>query len=158
MSSPISRCRKYSGICGENTCRCNKWAPVSDWCLGISFFREGYLIHLPNTVLNVAISCSGIRYLVSYFVFGIAYAYLYRKTVWSRIIVIFSIIPISLIASILRLTVIFLLTYIFGPHMADYWPHVLISWSVFFIVLILAIGLDQFFLNKPQVKKKTLNL
>ena len=113
--------------------------------LGVPFMKEGLLIYLPNAVLKVNLGCSGIRYLISFFVFGIAYAYLYRKNTWSRLIIIASIFPISFIASILRLTFIFLLTYIFGPHMAEYWPHVLISWSVFFTVLIVSVASDRFF-------------
>ena len=113
--------------------------------LGVPFMKEGLLIYLPNAVLKVNLGCSGIRYLISFFVFGIAYAYLYRKNTWSRLIIIASIFPISFIASILRLTSIFLLTYIFGPHMAEYWPHVLISWSVFFTVLIVSVASDRFF-------------
>jgi exosortase len=116
--------------------------------LGITFFKEGYFIHLPNTVLEVALGCSGIRYLISYFVFGLAYAYLFRKSAWSQVGLVVCTIPISLIASVLRLTFIFLLTYYISPKMAEHWPHVFISWSVFFVVLLLAIGLDQFFLNR----------
>ena len=113
--------------------------------LGVPFMKEDLLIYLPNAVLKVNLGCSGIRYLISFFVFGIAYAYLYRKNTWSRLIIIASIFPISFIASILRLTAIFLLTYIFGPHMAEYWPHVFISWSVFFAVLIVSVASDRFF-------------
>jgi len=121
---------------------------VSSWIislLGVTFMKEGLLIYLPNAVLKVNLGCSGIRYLISFFVFGIAYAYLYRTTTWGRLIIIASTIPISLLASILRLTAIFLLTYIFGPHMAEYWPHVIISWSVFFTVLIVSVASDRFF-------------
>jgi exosortase len=127
----------------------------SSWIIslfGIPFMKEGLLIHLPDAVLKVNLGCSGIRYLISFFVFvisffvfGIAYAYLYRKTTWSRLIIIGLTIPISLAASILRLTAIFLLTFIFGPHMAEYWPHVFISWSVFFAILILSVASDRFF-------------
>ena len=113
--------------------------------LGVPFSKEGLLIYLPNAVLKVNLGCSGIRYLISFFVFGIAYAYLYRKNTWSRLIIIASIFPISFIASIFRLTAIFLLTYIFGPYMAEYWPHVFISWSVFFAVLVLSVASDRFF-------------
>lgn len=113
--------------------------------LGVPFSKEGLLIYLPNAVLKVNLGCSGIRYLISYFVFGIAYAYLYRTTTWSRLSIIASTIPISLLASVLRLTAIFLLTYIFGPHMAKYWPHVIISWSVFFAILVLSVASDRFF-------------
>ena len=113
--------------------------------LGVPFMKEDLLIHLPNAVLKVNLGCSGIRYLISFFVFGIAYSYLYRKTTWSRLIIIALTIPISLLASIFRLTAIFLLTYIFGPHMAEYWPHVFISWSVFFAILVLSVASDRFF-------------
>ena len=113
--------------------------------LGVPFMKEGLLIYLPNAVLKVNLGCSGIRYLISFFVFGIAYAYLYRKNTWSRLSIIASIIPISLLASILRLTAIFLLTYIFGPRMAEPWPHVFISWSVFFAILVLSVASDRFF-------------
>ena len=52
-------------------------------------------------------------------------------------------IPISLLASTLRLTFIALLAYYVGPHMAEYWPHVITSWAVFFAVLAFFIALDQ---------------
>ena len=126
----------------------------SSWVIslfGIPFTKEGLLIHLPNTVLKVNEGCSGIRYLISFLVFGVAYAYLYRKTTWSRLIIIALTIPISLAASILRLTAIFLLTHAFGSNMAEYWPHVFISWTVFLLVLSLCIGLDRF-LHSGQVK------
>ena len=113
--------------------------------LGVPFMKEGLLIHLPNAVLKVNLGCSGIRYLISFFVFGIAYAYLYRKSTWSRLTIIALTIPISLLASIFRLTAIFLLTYIFGAHMAEYWPHVFISWSVFFAILVVSVASDSFF-------------
>ena len=46
--------------------------------LGIPYFKDGWLIQLHNALLHVAISCSGIRYLISYFVFALAYAYISR--------------------------------------------------------------------------------
>lgn len=116
--------------------------------LGVPFMKEGLFIQLPNTVIKVNLGCSGIRYLISFFVIGIAYSYLYRKTTWSRLIIIGSTIPISVIASILRLTAILLLSYIFGPYMAEHWPHVFISWSVFFAILVLSIASDRFFQTK----------
>jgi exosortase len=118
--------------------------------LEIPFYREGWLMQLPNASLEVAISCSGIRYLISYFIFGLAYAYLFRTTLFGRITMVALTIPISITASIFRLTAIFMLTYIFGPHMSEYWPHVFISWSVFFAVLILAITADQFFKKRQK--------
>jgi len=81
-------------------------------------------------------------------VFTMAYAYISRERTVSRLLVILSSIPISIMASILRLVAIISLAHIFGRYMAEYWPHVIISWSIFFGILILSIGLDQFFQKK----------
>lgn len=111
--------------------------------VGVPFLREDLLIHLPNTALNINIGCSGIRYLVSYFVFGVAYAYLYRTTTGQRVVLVGLTIPISLIASTLRLTTIATLAYYIGPYMATHWPHVFTSWLVFLSVLGFFVILDQ---------------
>ena len=111
--------------------------------IGIPFLREDLLIQLPNAALNISIGCSGIRYLLSYFVFGMAYAYLYRTKTSQRVLLVCLTIPISLMASTLRLTSIALLAYYIGPHMATYWPHVMTSWLVFLSVLAFFVALDQ---------------
>ena len=123
--------------------------------LGIPFYHDENFIQLHNARLLVAISCSGIRYLVSYFVFSLAYAYLFKTAIWSRIAVVISSIFISLLASVGRLSSIFILTHYISPKMAEHGPHILISWCVFFIVLIVAISLDQHFqkrLEKTEIQ------
>ena len=46
--------------------------------LNIPLHRDGFDIFLPNTHLNVGYACSGIRYLLSYLVFGVAYAFRFK--------------------------------------------------------------------------------
>jgi len=119
--------------------------------VGVPFSRQGLMIHLPNTVLAINIACSGMRYLLSYFVFGMAYSYLYRESMGQRILVVALTIPISLLASTLRLTVIVLLTYHVGAHMAEYRPHVITSWLVFVSVLVFFVGGDRWLTRKRAV-------
>ncbi len=118
----------------------------STWILqlsGVPFIREGYNIHLPNVNLYVAKSCSGIRYLISYFVFGLAYAFIYKKSIKSRILVLIATIPLSVFAGVLRLDTIFLSAYYVGAFMSSEQPHILLSWSVFTLVLAGAILMDR---------------
>jgi len=122
--------------------------------IGVPFLREDLLIHLPNTVLKINIGCSGIRYLVSYFVFGVAYAYLYRTAINQRVLLVCLTIPISVLASTLRLTVIALLAFYVGPHMAHYWPHVITSWLVFLSVLAFFVALDSGLVSAKERKKR----
>ena len=119
----------------------------------IPYLRDGWLIHLPNALLEVATSCSGIRYFISYFIFGLAYAYLMKITFWGRLSVVLLTILISLLASILRLTAIFAMTYKISPYWAQPRPHVFISWSVFFGVLVLSIGLDHYFSERKDIAR-----
>ena len=114
---------------------------------GIPFFRDGWLIQLQNALLEVVESCSGIRYLISYFVFGIAYAYITRENNWKRVLIVVLTIPISHFASIWRLTIIFVMTHHFGPFWSEHRPHVVLSWGLFAAVLLAAIAIDQFLLN-----------
>jgi exosortase len=115
---------------------------------GVPFLREELLIHLPNTTLRVNIGCSGIRYLLSYFVFVIAYAYLFRSRLEQRILLIGLTIPVSLMASTLRLTGIALLAYYVSPQLALHRPHIVTSWLIFFSVLVFSVGFDRWLSGK----------
>lgn len=122
----------------------------STWILqlsGVLFIRDGYNIHLPNVDIYVAKSCSGTRYLISYFVFGLAYAFIYKKSIRSRILVVVATIPISVIAGVLRLDIIFLSAYYIGAFMAGHLIHVFLSWFVFIFILTGAILMDRKWLH-----------
>lgn len=115
---------------------------ILSW-LGIPHMRVGWDIELPNAILEVATSCGGIRYLISFIVFGLAYAYLFRSTLTGRLLTVLATIPISFFASIWRLTIIFLMTYYVSPYWSQHKPHVVLSWFVFFTVLFSSVFIDQ---------------
>lgn len=112
---------------------------------GISYFREGWFLQLHNANLEVARGCSGIRYLISYFVFGLAYAWLYRDTFKNRLLIVAATIPISIFAGVCRLTVIFVLTHTLGPFWAQARPHIVTSWIVFALVGGFFFASDQYY-------------
>lgn len=129
----------------------------------ISFFdiphvRQGWDIQLHNAYLNVAISCSGIRYMISYFVFGIAYAYIMKTKPISRITTVALTIPISHVASIMRLTIIFMMTHYVSPYWSHPRPHVWLSWFVFFTILFGVMILDQHLTKRHESKKAFKNV
>lgn len=110
---------------------------------GVPLVRDGYYIQLPNINLMISEGCSGIRYLISYVVFGLAYAYYFKKTTKSRLMVIIATIPISILGGVIRLTIIFLAAYYIGPFMAGVREHIILSWFVFAGILVGAILLDR---------------
>jgi len=112
--------------------------------LGIPIFREGFDIYLSEIHLYVAHGCSGIRYLLSYFVFGIAYAFRFRQSSKARILVVAAAVPLAVTGGVLRLWIIFTSAYYIGPIMAEHRPHVLLSWSVFSTLLVAVIAADRY--------------
>lgn len=128
---------------------------LSVWVLQLFHFpiyREGYNVYLPNMNLFIANSCSGIRYLIPYFVFGLAYAFVCKKTLKSRGLVLLATIPISITGGALRQSLIFLSAHYIGPFMAGHRPHVLISWSVFVTLLVGAMAADRY-VSRAQGKR-----
>ncbi len=111
--------------------------------LGVPLYREGFDIYLPNNHLYVAHSCSGIRYLLSYLTFSFAYAFRFKKSNSARLLVVLGAVPLSIAGGIVRLTIIFITAHYIGPIMLDRQPHVLLSWSVFTVLLVGFIAIDQ---------------
>ena len=112
--------------------------------MGVPLFREGFDIYLPDTHLYIAHGCSGIRYLLSYLVFGLAYAFRFKQSTTARALVVIGAVPLSIAGGVLRLTIIFFSAYYIGPIMVEHRPHVLLSWSVFTILLVGVIGVDRY--------------
>ena len=122
--------------------------------LGVTIFRDGYDVYLPTIQLHVGLSCSGIRYLVSYLVFGAAYAFLFKKSTKARLLTVLAVLPLSVAASVMRLSVIFGSVYHIGPYLAEHRPHVVLSWSVFMVFLLGAIGADQYLSRTTAVRRE----
>lgn len=127
----------------------NTWGSVIvTKALGVPVYREEFNIYLPGINLFVADSCSGIRYLVSYFVFSLVYAALFRQGMIARLLVILSSIPLAIFAGIARLSVIFLAAHYINPVMAEPRPHIILSWAVFAVFLFGVIGVDQYLMRR----------
>ena len=120
--------------------------------LGFPISREGFDIYLPDIHLYVAHSCSGIRYLLSYLVFGLAYAFRFKQSSKARIVVVAAAVPLAVAGGVLRLWIIFTSAYYIGPVMVEHRPHVLLSWSVFTVLLVAAIAAD-WYVSKGKERK-----
>jgi len=122
--------------------------------VGFPIFREGFHVEIPNLSLFIAPSCSGIRYLIPYFVFGLAYAYACKKTLPGRALIVIATIPLAIMAGVARQTLIILSAHYIGPFMADHGPHVMISWTVFLSALVAAMWIDKRTGKGTRVRKR----
>ena len=99
----------------------------------ISVFVEGNVIDLGGYKLQVADACSGLRYLFPLMTLGFLIAYFYKGSVWKRIVLFISSIPITVLMNSIRVGTIGLMVEHWGIGMAEGFLHEFQGWAVFML-------------------------
>ena len=73
--------------------------------LGIPVLREGNTLKIPSQTLDIAEACSGIRSLMTLLFLSLVISYFMDKKVWMRWALLFSTVPIAIIANGVRVAV-----------------------------------------------------
>ncbi len=101
--------------------------------LDIPIFREGNLITLANTTLEVAEACSGIRSLVTLLALATTLAYFTQRTPWRAGILVATAVPIAILANASRVTGTGVLAQHYGLKAAEGFFHTFSGWFLFLI-------------------------
>jgi exosortase len=89
--------------------------------LGIPSLAQGNQIILREPPpLSVEEACSGIKMLMLFFTLCVGAAFLMRKPIWERIVIVISAIPIAVISNVFRITLTAILS-----EMASQWPELI---------------------------------
>ena len=107
--------------------------------MGIPVYREGNLLFLSSTQLEVAEACSGIRSLYSYMMLGCMFALMVKR--WhSKVLLIISTIPLALFINIVRVTGTGILANYFGSQVAQGFFHEFSGMLLFIIGFFMLTG------------------
>jgi exosortase len=90
---------------------------------GMSAHREGNVIDLGFTQLQVVEACSGLRSLMSLVVLGLLVAYFFRASFWKQALLLCSTVPISILANSTRLALTGIIYEIRGRGVAEGFLH-----------------------------------
>lgn len=104
---------------------------------GVPVLREGNVITLASTQLEVAEACSGIRSLISLLTLGIVYGYFTESRWWVRVIIAASTIPIAIFCNGVRVAGTGILAHHYGPEAAMGFFHSFSGWIVFVLAFLL---------------------
>jgi exosortase len=109
--------------------------------MGVAIIREGNIILLPETTLEVADACSGIRSLVSLLALATAFAVFTQKSTIKRVIMIIAAIPIAIFTNGLRVIGTGILAQYWGAKAAEGFFHEFAGLAVFGVALLMLAGL-----------------
>jgi exosortase D (VPLPA-CTERM-specific) len=98
---------------------------------GMSAYREGNVIDLGFTQLQVVDACSGLRYVIPLMVLALLLAYWFKAHIWKRTVIVLSSIPIAIVVNSLRIAVTGILYSAFGAKVAEGFFHGFSGWLIF---------------------------
>jgi exosortase D (VPLPA-CTERM-specific) len=122
----------------------------------MSAYREGNVIDLGFTQLQVVDACSGLRFFFPLIIMGILLAYFYRTGFWKGVWVSFSAIPLSVIMNSLRIAMTGVLYQHFGAGVAEGFFHGFSGWLIFMVSFAVLFGeiwlLKRIFPGRKEMK------
>jgi len=111
--------------------------------LGIPLFREGNVLHLANTTLEVVDACSGLRSLTTLFALSAVFALLSTHKTWQKWVLFFAAAPIAIFANIVRLSATAVLASKYGSDVAHGFLHDFSGIVVFAVGILLLVTVSN---------------
>ncbi len=105
--------------------------------LGLPAVPEGNVILLNDVRLGIVEACSGLRMLVVFFALSTGVALLMKRSLWERLVILGSAVPIALFSNIVRITATGVLHVTAGSEFANTFFHDVGGWLMMPLALIL---------------------
>lgn len=112
--------------------------------VGIPVFREGVTLMIGHYQLLVEDACSGMNSITGLVAISLFYIYLLRNASWRySLFLVALVIPIAIVANIIRIVTLVLLTYFFGDAVAQGFLHMAAGIFLFVTALLLVFAVDN---------------
>jgi exosortase D (VPLPA-CTERM-specific) len=107
---------------------------------GMSAYREGNVIDLGFTQLQIVDACSGLRYVIPLIVMGLLFAYFFKAAFWKRAVLVISTVPLAIVTNSIRVALTGILHEAWGPKVSEGFFHYFSGAFIFAISLAMLVG------------------
>ena len=118
---------------------------------GIPVLREGNILMLPTTTLEVVQACSGIRSLVSLLTLAIILGKLTEPRPWARVVLALLALPVAIAANAARVAGTGLAAEWISPRAAEGFFHEFSGWVMFIVAFALLLAGQRLLSLRPSV-------
>jgi len=109
--------------------------------LGIPAAAQGNVILLENAELGIVEACSGLKMMMLFAVVCVGAAFLLRRSLATKCVVVLSAMPIAIAANVLRITITAVLHQMGEPRTAETFYHDLAGWFMMPLAVLILWGL-----------------
>ena len=102
---------------------------------GITAYRDGNIIDLGFTRLQVVEACSGLRYLFPLIILGLLLAYFFKAKLWKRSLLVVSAIPLAIFTNSMRIALTGIISELWSTEAAEGFFHGFSGWFIFMFSL-----------------------
>jgi exosortase len=121
----------------------SKGAEFTLSAIDIPVLREGNVIVLANTSLEVAEACSGIRSLISLVTLAIVFGYFADRRIWARVALALAAIPVAVAANAVRVAGTGVAAHYYGPEAAEGFFHTFSGWMLFVVAFVMLFAIQK---------------
>ncbi len=125
---------------------------------GIPVFRDGLYIQIPTGLFEVAVACSGIRYLIASVAVGTLFAYLSYRSLKKQIIFIVFAFLLPILANGIRAYLIVIIAHYSDMEYATGADHLVYGWVFFGLVIMLMFWVGGKFADPEVTESESLQL
>lgn len=107
---------------------------------GMSVYREGNVIDVGFTRLQVVDACSGLRFFFPLILLAVLLAYFCRAAWWKRVLLVILAVPLTVVMNALRIASVGVLYQFIGAQAAEGFFHDFSGWFIFMASLLVLLG------------------
>jgi len=128
--------------------------------MGFSILRQGNVLFLPDTTLEVVDACSGLRSLMTMFALSAFLAWQSRLSIYRKWILFLSAAPIAIVSNVIRLSITVMLASFYGSDIAQGFLHEFSGFVTFSVGIMMLIGVNYLLgqWKKSEIVKGVLSI